>query len=405
MKTIILTLATLLGTAFIGFSQSKSSIAAGNPAVNGLHVTPEIASKLIRLELIKISEYAVYDEYDMQDIYDKEEALKTNCLSKTCLARLGTALGVDYVVSGSFDALGNKIVISLKIIDVKNNSIFKSSVREFDNQEVELQRMTEIVLKEMHGIEIEKEVVDRLKFNNEVISSNNVGKINNSGPRIGYAAMTGSFYEFANRPESQGGMDIFPAVSMIGYQIEGQYVGTENFSALVEGIINFSGLEQGQLIPTISLLNGFRFGKAGWEFAFGPGFGLTRESNGFFDTEGTFGDKNDYFSSNDWNEFRDREFNNIAAYPEHFDNGVYVAPELEDLNPGYNLEGKFMDKRGRTKISTQFIFAVGRTFKAGALNIPVNVFYSSKKGGGTAGVSVGFNVMKSKKSINPKRAI
>jgi hypothetical protein len=217
--------------------------------------------------------------------------------------------------------------------------------------------------------------------------------------------MTGSFYEFANRPESQGGMDIFPAVSMIGYQIEGQYVGTENFSALVEGIINFSGLEQGQLIPTISLLNGFRFGKAGWEFAFGPGFGLTRESNGFFDTEGTFGDKNDYFSSNDWNEFRDREFNNIAAYPEHFDNGVYVAPELEDLNPGYNLEGKFMDKRGRTKISTQFIFAVGRTFKAGALNIPVNVFYSSKKGGGTAGVSVGFNVMKSKKSINPKRAI
>jgi hypothetical protein len=49
-----------------------------------------------------------------------------------------------------------------------------------------------------------------------------------------------------------------------------------------------------------------------------------------------------------------------------------------------------------------FIFAVGRTFRAGALNIPVNVFYSSKKGGGMAGVSVGFNVMKSKKPINPK---
>ncbi|MFT6503736.1 MAG: hypothetical protein ACJASQ_003874 [Crocinitomicaceae bacterium] len=406
MKTIILTLATLLGTAFMGFSQSKSSIAAGNPAVNGLHVTPEIASKLIRLELIKIDEYAVYDEYDMQDIYDKDETLKTNCLSKTCLAKLGTELGVDYVVSGSFDALGNKIVISLKIIDVKNNSIFKSSVREFDNQEVELQRMTEIVLKEMHGIAIEKEIVDRLKFNNEVISSNNVGKINNSGPRIGYAAMTGSFYEFANRSEDQGGLDIFPAVSMIGYQIEGQYVGTENFSALVEGIINFSGLEQGQFLPTISLMNGFRFGKAGWEFAFGPGFGLTRESNGFFDTQGIFGDKDAYFSSNganNWYEFRDREFNNEAAYPEYFTSGNYVAPEIEEF--GYDFAGKEMDKLGRTKISTQFVFAFGRTFKAGALNIPVNVFYSSKKGGGTAGVSVGFNVMKSKKSINPKRAI
>ncbi|NRA11248.1 MAG: hypothetical protein HRT57_04755, partial [Crocinitomicaceae bacterium] len=332
--------------------------------------------------------------------------LETDCLSKTCLARLGTELGVNYVISGSYDALGNKIVISLKIIDVANNSIFKSTVREFDNQEVELQRMTEIVLKEMHGIEVKKELVDRLKFNNEVISSNNVGKINNSGPRIGYAAMTGSFYEFANRPEAQGGLDIFPAVSMIGYQIEGQYVGTENFSALVEGIINFSGLEQGQFIPTISLLNGFRFGKSGWEFAFGPGFGLTKESNGFFDRDGIFGDKDTYFSSNgsnNWYEFRDREYNDEAAYPQYFDNGVYTAPEIEDF--GHDFDGKEMDKGGKTKISTQFIFAFGRTFKAGALNIPVNIFYSSKKDGGTAGISVGFNVMKSKKSINPRRAI
>ena len=80
-----------------------------------------------------------------------------------------------------------------------------------------------------------------------------------------------------------------------------------------------------------------------------------------------------------------------------------VAPEIEEF--GYDFAGKEMDKQGRTKISTQFVFAFGRTFKAGALNIPVNIFYSSKKGGGTAGVSVGFNVMKSKKSINPKRAI
>lgn len=401
MKTIVLTLATILGTTFMGFSQ-KSSIAAGNPAVNGLHVTPKIASKLIRLELIKLDEYSVYDEYDMQDVYETDSSLEFDCLSKSCLVKLGTAVGVDYAISGSFDALGNKIVITLKIIDVANNTIFKSSVREFDNQEVELQRMTEIVLKEMHGIVVDKELVDRLQFNNEVITSNNVGKINNSGPRIGYAAMVGDFYEFANRSETQGGLDIFPAVSMIGYQFEGQYVGTENFSALVEGIVNFSGLEQGQFLPTISIMNGFRFGKAGWEFAFGPGFGLTRTTNGFFDTEGIFGDKNAYMSSSDWYGFRDREFNNEAEYPEYFTNGYYEAPELDELNPTYNLDQKHMDKRGATRVSTQFIFAVGRTFRAGALNIPVNVFYSSKKGGGMAGVSVGFNVMKTKKTINPK---
>ncbi len=29
---------------------------------------------------------------------------------------------------------------------------------------------------------------------------------------------------------------------MIGYQFKGQYVGTENFSALIEGIVNVSGM-------------------------------------------------------------------------------------------------------------------------------------------------------------------
>ena len=44
--------------------------------------------------------------------------------------------------------------------------------------------------------------------------------------------------------------------------------------------------------------------------------------------------------------------------------------------------------------------AIGRTFRAGALNIPVNVFYSSSRGGGMVGASVGFNVEKKKKRIN-----
>jgi hypothetical protein len=47
-----------------------------------------------------------------------------------------------------------------------------------------------------------------------------------------------------------------------------------------------------------------------------------------------------------------------------------------------------------------FVFALGRTFRAGALNIPVNLFYSSQKGGGMTGVNVGFNVQKSKRTIN-----
>lgn len=402
MKKVALTFTALLTTVTMAFSQTKPSIAVANPAVNGLYATSTIAAKLIRLELHKLDIYGVYDEFDMQDLYDKDSSYQSNCLSKRCLAELGTELGVDYTITGSFDALGNKIVITLKIIDVKNNAIYKTGIHEFDNQEIELQRMTELVLKEMHGIPIDDDLKNRLKFNNEVITSTNVGKINNSGPRIGYAAMVGDFHEFANRPEHQGGLDIFPGVSMIGYQFEGQYVGTENFSALVEGIVNISGLEQGQFLPSISILNGFRFGKAGWEFAFGPGFNLIRETNGFFDTDGTFGETGRYYNTQDWFQYVEQNYNDPNAYPEYFSNGYFEAPEVNEINPNYNFDNKFMDTRGSTKISTQFIFAFGRTFRAGALNIPVNVFYSSKKGGGMVGMNVGFNVMKSKKPINQR---
>lgn len=400
MKKVVLTFALAIASLSTLFAQEKSSIAVSNPNVNGLYVTPQIASKLVRLELIKLEQYHVYDEFDMQDIYDKDSTYKSNCISTNCLTNLGKEMGVDYTVSGSFDQLGNKIVITLKIIDVKNSTIYKSGVKEFDNQEAELQRMTEILIREMHGLEIPKELQERLEFKNEMITSNNVGKINNSGPRIGVGYMTGELNEFAKRSTSQGGLDIFPGVSMIGYQIEGQYVGTENFSALVEGLVNISGLEQGQFIPSISVLNGFRFGKAGWEIAFGPGFGLKKVSSGFFDTEGLLGDRGDYYSQRDYYDYVETEFNDPTEHPEYFTNGYFEAPEPSDINEGYNFDKEHGDTRGATKLNTMFVFAAGRTFRAGALNIPVNVFYSSRKGGGMVGFSVGFNVMKSKKPIN-----
>ena len=382
------------------FAQEKPTIAVANPNIVGLKTTTTIAAKLLRLELIKMDNYFVYDEFDMEDIYKLDSSYRNNCLSKSCLVRMGTSLGVDYMITGSFDELGNKIVLSLKVIDVKNASIFKTRVQEFDNQPLELQRMVEITLKEMHAIEVQQEIVDRLQFKNEVITSNNLGRIKNNGPRVGYGILTGSLTEFATRSVSQGGLGIFPAVSMIGYQLEAQYVGTENFSGLVEGIINVSGLEQGQFIPTITVMNGFRFGKAGWEFAFGPGFGLKSESYGFFDTNGSFGDVGSYINQNDWGSYADKTYNDIDLYPEFFLNGYFTRPDVSEVNPDYNLNEKHADKRGKVSISTSFVFGFGRTFRAGALNMPVNIFYSSKKGGGLLGINIGFNVLRSKESIN-----
>ena len=378
-KTLLIFTMIVFGS--VANAQGNSSVAVANPNVEGLYATPSICAKILRLELSKLNKYSVYDTFDMEAVYDEDSSYRNKCLSKSCLVEFGKKLESDYMIAGSFDLLGNKIVITLKMIDVKNGTIYKSGLREFTNQEKELQRMTEIVLKEMLGVLVNTELVDRLKFDNDIITKSNVGKVSNSGPRIGVGVLTGSFYEFANRSETQGGLDIVPAISMIGYQLEAQYVGTGNFSALAEFIFNISGLEQGVFLPTLSILNGFRFGQSGWEFAFGPGFTLSRTSEGFFDRDGHYGDADAYISIHD--------------IP-----GDDPNQTLNTMAGAHNYSvSNFMDTRGVVKPSTMFLMAFGRTFRAGALNIPVNVFYSSRKGGGIAGINVGFNVTKSKSTI------
>ena len=389
-KSILLLL--LIAFSMGSFAQGNSTIAVANPNVDGLYATPDMCAKMIRLELSKLNKYSVYDVFDMQEIYDQDESYKT-CLSKTCLVDFGGKLGVDYMITGSYDLLGNKIAISLKMIDVKNNSVYKSGLKEFTNQEKELQRMTEVLIKEMLDIPAGKELVEQLRFDNDIITKSNVGKVSNSGPRVGVGILTGSFYEFANRSANQGGLDIFPAVSMIGYQLEAQYVGTNNFSALAEFILNVSGLEQGQFLPTLSILNGFRFGDAGWEFAFGPGFTLSRTLRGSFDSN------NNWESESEWNNYWSSEFDYDETSSISYNQQV-IAHGNDPINVA-KLAGMedWMHNDGAVRVSTMFLMAFGRTFKAGALNIPVNIFYSSRKGGGIAGVNVGFNVTKSKTTI------
>ena len=52
------------------------------------------------------------------------------------------------------------------------------------------------------------------------------------------------------------------------------------------------------------------------------------------------------------------------------------------------------DKRGDIRLKTGWVWAIGRTFHSGYLNIPVNLFYSSGREGGFIGLSMGFNIAK-----------
>jgi hypothetical protein len=374
-KIILLTIGLVMGLTAYSQEKQKASIAVALPHLENFNVSREIVAKLIQIELIKLEEYRVYDEFDMKEATDSDERFLTDCYGKNCLIGLGMKLGVDYIVSSSVLVFGGKSVITMKFIEVKTGEIFKSDVREFIEDNKEVQRMMQLMVREMHGIKVHSEDLARIKYDEQPIIKDNVGLVNNNGPRVGYSFFTGDLAEFARRPEDQGGMDIFPSAALIGYQLEKQYIGTENFSALGEVLFMVSGLEKGYALPSLTLMNGFRFGKAGWEIAFGPGFGIKRTSDGFFDTDGLYGEAGQYWRVSD---FRNSNHYDIELNPE----------------PAYGIRDVLDNRGNRVSLNTRWVMAFGRTFRAGGLNIPVNVFYSSMKNASMIGLSVGFNVVK-----------
>lgn len=373
MKTIKIIAAVLL--ILVGHTAYQQTVFVGPINTYNIRANSKIASKMVRTEVVYTNKYIVLDEFDMNEV--NSNANYDSCFSKKCLVEFGQKLEADYAISGSIDKIGAKIMISLKMIDVRSGSLKKNVSDEFDDQEYELQRMIGIMIAKLCELEVDMVLYEKLKFKNEPIISNNVGKINNSGPRMGIAYAHGINGEFLTRSEDQGGLDMAPVMSNLGYQFEIQYVGTENFSSLIEIIPSLNGLEQGKFLPSFTFMNGFRFGQGGWEFAFGPSFGVKKTSMGFFDNKGVFGDPGKYLRLRD------------------IENGTIEEIEAE----GYTLEEN-LDNRGDLKISTRWVMAFGRTFKSGALNIPVNAYWSTNRGGGILGLSVGFNITRSKTSIN-----
>lgn len=385
-RLFIALIALAIGTQ-VSFAQT---IAVGDVYTSGVDMTPAIAAKMTRIEMVKLEKYAVLDEFDMRSALNGDSSI-VDCYGQECLIKLGKKLNVDFILSGSIVKIGSKIVVTLKMIDVNSEKLSNTHLIEFADHPEELARMVEITLREMHDLPVNQETKRSLGYEEEIITSNSVGRINNSGPRFGVsAAALGDMNKFFQRKTYHGGLDIYPVVSNIGYQFELQYIGTENFSALFEIIPNFAGLEQGQFIPSLSLLNGFRFGQAGWEFAFGPAFGIRKTKKGLF-YEGEFYDEQAWF---------DHSYDVWSADPTNVDpvTGEWMPGRVFNA-PSDDEYSSVLHRDGLTYFNASWVMAFGRTFRKGALNVPVNIYYSGNKYGGMIGASVGFNVLKTKKKI------
>ena len=363
MRRLTQSILVVLFLFFIQISNAqKQSLAVFNMDSQGIEMTPEQLGNLARMEIEKLDLYEVMDRYDVAYMIKKHQLDIDGCYGKICLVEMGELIGSDKMLSGSAELYGNKLIVSVRLIDIESKSIEKAHIREFLNLQDELQSMIRIVIKEMFELSVDNLLLARITENNQyesVVNNPNETTLNLGGPRLGITYFSGELGKRLQENRNVGGFDAYyPAMFMFGYQIEVQYLNSGNFQSLFEFVPTITGVDQGLLLPNLAAMIGFRHNVKGWEFALGPTVGMAKSAKGYYDEAGKWNLRSD------WN-------------------------EGDGENP-FPIESR-IDSRGEISYHTGFIIAAGKSFKSGRMNFPVNVYMIPSKEGMRFGVTFGFN--------------
>ena len=345
--------------------KTKSSVAILNIDVVGeIKLSPEQAGNLIRMELEKLDTFEVLDRYETAQQLSKIKTEVKDCYSKSCLVNLGQNLTCKYMLSGTIEALGNSIFITLRLIDVPNSKIAKTSLMEFIRLEPEVTTMLKVTFNNMFNRANEEILLNKLtvKYDYEnQLNNPNKSRIRLGGPRFGVVQTFGNEATIMRKSYEDGGFRLNPFMTQMGYQMELHYLNEKRVQVLLEFIGLLTGLEQKQFMPSLTILNGFRDSKTGWEFGFGFAFSVTRE---------------DYFVNDD---------NQVYRYED------WKKTPKAKTGTSEPAKYKQLDYRGTDALSTAFVVAFGKTFKSGRINLPVNTFIATSSDNVRVGINIGWN--------------
>lgn len=360
---ILLTSVSLFMTGQLQ-AQQKQKVVVLNIDAKNIGYDPAQMGNLVRVELEKLDSFDVMDRYDVSYLVEKNAISINNCYGKICLVEAGKSLGADKMLTGSVEQIGDVIIYTLRFIDVQTESIERTQVTEFLGQQEELQTMTTVMIRQLFNLPVDANVSSQLTKSNgyEARARTPVGeRLRLDGPRMGATFFTGHTAAVLGKSRSEGGFDAYPVMFQFGYQFEKQYLAAGNFQALFEFIPMVTGLDQGMAIPSFTIMNGLRDNKNGWEFGFGPSLTLVSRAEGFYDGSGN------WILKQDW---------------------------LNDTTANHTVMPAFvrrLDSRGDYVLNSSFVFAVGRTFRSGTMNIPVNLYAMPGREGWRFGISFGYN--------------
>jgi hypothetical protein len=348
------------------FSQSKEKptlavLAFRNDLADTKISIPFFLADLLRQEFEKSNQYQVLDLFDMDFLMNQNKIDYQNCLSRYCLEDISSKLNIQKLVVANITQIDSRISITVKIFDKTTKQFEKAQTMDYLNIHQEIGTMVHLTANQLLGIPNDEAILTKLSKKNDFASALNNPEqlcLRNDGPRMGFTTFLfePKTSKILRDKKYNGGFETFPLFFQFGYQFEKQYLNEGNFQALFEFIPMVTGLDQGLFIPSITVLNGIRNNKNGWEFAFGPTVSIVTKSKGYYD------------ENNSWNRIGDGENN---------DSGFATETRL--------------DSRGNPALATGFVIAGGKTFKSGRLNIPVNLYFIPLSDGFRCGFSFGFN--------------
>jgi hypothetical protein len=367
---------TLIAIAFISLLNLVNAQNSSKPSIcmiafdqSEYEKNIQDAFPFIYNELIRLGRYAVMDKYDLEYTKIKDTLVLNNCYSSFCLSALIPKVKTDYYFTGSISTLGSKTLVNLRLYNTSTRSferIFSKEFLQISGQEL---LMFRVAMNEMFGQPndpiIEQQLTQAHAFDNE-ISNPYQPQLSANGPRMGGVMFMGQTAGILQAPTYEGGFGSSPYTFQFGYQFEKQYLNEGNFQALFEFVPMISGLDQGRVVPSIAILNGIRNNRNGFELAIGPSFTLSQTAEGMLD-----------------------------------DNGIWqLKSHYDPYNTNFDKLETRLDSRGEYNLNTSLIIAVGKTFKSGKMNLPVNVFYSPGLKSSRLGVSFGWNAKDRFKKAN-----
>ena len=248
LKRNLLSLVSMV-LASMMLAQQKPSLAVLNVESRGIINDPQEVAFMVRLELEKNGFYNVMDKYEVAQVLKNAKYEMSSCLTKQCMSEAGKLLNADKVLNGSVERFGEKIIITLRVIDVASANIEKSNTTEYLNLP-ELQKMIALSVSKLLGAPVDPNFEKLLvNYDLPIESPKNGFKLN--GPRMGFNATLGQAYSIlTGTNSSKGEFGMYPVNFLFGWQQEFQYISAGNFQALVENVFIIGGLESQRFIPS-----------------------------------------------------------------------------------------------------------------------------------------------------------